>query len=212
MSRNVGDVKIYTRHGDDGTTSLRAGGRVRKDALAIDVVGTVDEAQAALGLARSECDRDSPLDTLLVAIERDLWILMAEVTTGHSGRLGLEKGATAVTSAMVDALEAKIDEIDATLELAGAFAVPGDNRISALLDVARTVVRRGERLAVGLDLEGSFVVAYLNRLSDLCWILARSQEQEHPVNHRSPRGPRRLPAGDRSGTAGPAANRDARQG
>jgi cob(I)alamin adenosyltransferase len=204
-------VKIYTRHGDDGTTSLRVGGRVRKDSLAIDVVGTVDEAQAALGLARSECERDSPLDNLLTAIERDLWILMAEVTTGPADRPRLEQGATAVTPEMVDMLETNIDEIDESLELAAAFAVPGENRISALLDFARAVVRRGERLAVGLDLEGSYVVSYLNRLSDLCWMLARSQEHEHPTNHRPPRGPRRVPAGDRTATTSPAAPRDARQ-
>jgi cob(I)alamin adenosyltransferase len=177
-------VKIYTRHGDDGTTSLRAGGRVRKDDLAIELVGTVDEAQAFLGLARSGTDRGGWLDELLNRIERDLWVLMAEVTTATDERETLEAGTTQVTQEMVDALERDIDRVDGTLDLSPNFAVPGETRESAQLDVARTIVRRAERIAVGLGLKDSHAVVYLNRLSDLCWTLARSQEFTHPVQKR----------------------------
>jgi cob(I)alamin adenosyltransferase len=181
---NVQGVKIYTRHGDDGMTSLRVGGRVRKDDLAIELVGTIDEAQAFLGLARSTAHPGGWLDKTLTRIERDLWVLMAEVTTDESAHKGLEPGVTAVTKEMVDALEAEIDQITETLVLSASFAVPGETREAAQLDVARTIVRRAERLAVGLDLADSHVLVYLNRLSDLCWTLARSQEVEHPVQER----------------------------
>jgi cob(I)alamin adenosyltransferase len=180
-------MKIYTRHGDDGTTALRVGGRVRKDDPVIALVGTIDEAQAALGLARAESEPGGWVDELLIAVERDLWVLMAEVTTAGGKQAAPEIGTTAVGAEMVKALEDRIDEIAAGVELAPAFAVPGETKASASLDFARTVVRRGERLAVSLDLDNSEVVAYLNRLSDLCWILARSQEHRHPVNHRPPR-------------------------
>jgi cob(I)alamin adenosyltransferase len=186
----VAGVKIYTRHGDDGTTSLRVGGRVRKDDLVIELVGTVDEAQAALGVARAEVARGEWLDTLLIEVERDLWVLMAEVTTERGDRDRLEAGTTAVTQEMVANLEARIDASAATIELAPAFSVPGATRVAALLDLARTVVRRAERLAVALNLDDSEVVTYLNRLSDLCWTLARTQEDEHPINHRAPRSER----------------------
>ena len=178
-------MKIYTRRGDDGTTSLRLGGRVSKDDLAIEVVGTVDEAQAFLGLARSATDRGSWLDDTLIAIERDLWVLMAEVTTPSEARDRLEPGVTAVTHEMVSHLEVEIDRVNATLSLSPNFAGPGESPLSAHLDVARTIVRRAERLAVGLHLEGSDAVMYLNRLSDLCWTLARSQEPTHPVQLRA---------------------------
>lgn len=177
-------MKIYTRRGDDGTTSLRQGGRVRKDDRAIELVGTVDEAQAFLGLARSEAERGNWLDLLLERVERDLWILMAEVTTASAERPALKPGTTAVTEAMVDQLERDIDEVQSTLKVSPNFAVPGETRAAAQLDVARTIVRRAERIAVGCDFTGSFVTNYLNRLSDLVWALARSQEKLHPVQHR----------------------------
>ncbi len=177
-------MKIYTRRGDDGTTSLRQGGRVRKDDLAIELVGSVDEVQAFLGLARSTTERGGRLDALLQRIERDLWILMAEVTTARAERAGLEPGVTAVSEKMIEMLESDIDEFQATLKLSPNFVVPGETHSAALLDVARTVVRRAERIAVGCDLGDSHVTRYLNRLSDLVWTLARSQEEVHPVQLR----------------------------
>lgn len=177
-------MRIYTRRGDDGTTDLRAGGRVAKDSMSVEVNGAVDEAQAALGLARAESTPGGELDSLLTGLERDLWILMAEVATSPERRVDLVPGKTAVTVAMVAALEEKIDEVTAGLDLERGFAVPGGTRCSAALDLARTVVRRAERLAVTLDALSagageSLVCTYLNRLSDLCWVLARSSEGEH---------------------------------
>lgn len=173
-------VRIYTRTGDDGTTGLLYGGRVRKDSPAIEANGAVDEAQAMLGLARAEAERGSELDDLLVALERDLWVLMAEVATGAENRSKLTPGTSAVTADMVHTLEARIDELKERFEMPAEFVVPGQNRVSAALDVARTVVRRAERLVVsGPPAEGSHVGPYLNRLSDLLWAMARWQEGLH---------------------------------
>src|SRR5580658_7893465 len=101
-------MKIYTKKGDDGTTGLLFGGRVRKDDARIELNGAVDEAQAALGVARAETEPGSPLDELLVSLERDLWALMAEVATAPENRHKLSAGTTLVTSEMVEALEAHI--------------------------------------------------------------------------------------------------------
>ena len=98
-------MKIYTKAGDDGTTGLYYGGRVRKDDPAPSAYGDVDEAQAAIGLARSEVDRGGELDSMLISLERDLWVLMADLATKTENRSKLEAGKTLVTKDMVDALE-----------------------------------------------------------------------------------------------------------
>jgi cob(I)alamin adenosyltransferase len=167
--------RIYTRKGDDGTTGLLYGGRVRKDAPLPSAYGDVDEAQAFLGLARAETD-DEELARLLVAVERDLWVLMAELATDASNRSKLTPGQSLVTSEMVAALEPIIDDLSARFEPPTEFVLPGGTRVAALLDVARTVVRRAERMALSAAAEGSHVVPYLNRLSDLLWTMARWQE------------------------------------
>jgi cob(I)alamin adenosyltransferase len=169
-------VRIYTKKGDDGTTGLYFGGRVGKDAAVVDAYGTVDEAQAFVGLARAEAERDSELDALLVAVERDLWVLMADLATAAENRHKLEAGTSSVTAEMVAALEGNIDALNERFAMPTEFVVPGQTRVAALLDVARTVVRRAERLSVPTAAEGSHVVPYLNRLSDLLWTMARWQE------------------------------------
>ncbi|MCU1452216.1 MAG: ATP:cob(I)alamin adenosyltransferase [Acidimicrobiales bacterium] len=169
-------MKIYTRKGDDGTTGLYGGGRVPKDSTRPVAYGTVDEAQAVLGMARAETERGGELDGVLVRIERDLWVLMAELATDPANDHKLVDGTSRVTAAMVEALEPLIDEVDARFETPTDFVVPGQNRIAALLDLARTVVRRAERVSLPAAADGSQVVPYLNRLSDLCWTLARWQE------------------------------------
>jgi cob(I)alamin adenosyltransferase len=171
-------MKVYTRKGDDGTTGLYFGGRVPKDSERPAAYGAVDEAQAAIGVARAECPRDGELDGWLVAIERDLWVLMAELATESANRHKLAPGQQLVTTEMVGALEAQIDDVAARFELPAEFVVPGQDRISALLDVARTVVRRAERDALPVVEAESQVIPYLNRLSDLLWTLARWQEGE----------------------------------
>jgi cob(I)alamin adenosyltransferase len=173
-----GRMRIYTRKGDDGTTGLLYGGRVPKDGAAPTAYGDVDEAQAFLGLARAECERGSELDELLIALERDLWVLMAELATDPGNRSKLVAGASLVTDEMVTALEARIDDLSERFEPPTEFVVPGQNRVAALLDVGRTVVRRAERHALAVAVDGSHAVPYLNRLSDLLWTMARWQEGE----------------------------------
>jgi cob(I)alamin adenosyltransferase len=136
----------------------------------------VDVAQAALGLARAECERGGELDELLVGLERDLWVLMAELATDPDNRSKLTPGESLVTVEMVQYLETIIDDISSRFEPPKEFVVPGQNRVAASLDVARTVVRRAERNALAAAADGSSAVAYLNRLSDLVWTLARWQE------------------------------------
>lgn len=171
-------MQIYTGKGDDGTTGLLFGGRVRKDADPIEVNGAVDEAQAALGVARAHGAGDGELDDLLVRLERELYVLMSEVATLPENRGKLTSGSTLVTREMVAALEADIDRLTETFAMPTDFVIPGQNLIAAHLDVARTTVRRAERLAVSSSPEGSLVVPYLNRLSDLVWTMARWQEGE----------------------------------
>ncbi len=174
-------MKVYTRTGDDGTTGLLYGGRVRKDDPLPAAYGDVDEAQSAIGLARAtarseEGDGAAELDAWLVGVERDLWVLMAELATAPGNRSKLTPGTSLVTPAMVEALEATIDEVASRFEAPTEFVVPGETLVAAHLDVARATVRRAERSCLTASAEGSHAGAYLNRLSDLLWTLARWQE------------------------------------
>lgn len=171
-------VRVYTRDGDDGTTGLFYGGRVPKDSQLPRAYGTVDEAQAVIGMARAESGAGSELESLLIPIMRDLWVLMAELATLPENRSKLEPGATCVESGMVDRLEKMIDELDTRFDRPTEFVVPGGNKVSGWLDIARTVVRRAERHALLAAPPPSQVVPYLNRLSDLLWTMARWQEGE----------------------------------
>ena len=184
-------MKIYTRKGDDGTTGLLYGGRVPKTASVIVANGAVDEAQAALGAVRAEVDRGSELDGLLVGLERDLYVLMAELATAPVNRHKLQPGTTLVTADMVGALEERIDELSGRFPPLRDFVIPGHDRVSALLDVARTVVRRAEREVTRAQSDpaaaGGEVGPYLNRLSDLVWTMARWQEHgESLLSRRAP--------------------------
>ncbi len=169
-------MKIYTRAGDDGTTGLYFGGRIAKSAEPIEVNGAVDEAQAALGWARSLSESGSRVNELLIALERDLWILMAEVATLPENRRKLVAEKSLVTAAMIERLEEEIDSLSADIEVPKEFLVPGETQLSAALDVARTIIRRAERVAVRYPLPDSLVNPYLNRLSDLVWTMARWAE------------------------------------
>ncbi|MGH3732669.1 MAG: cob(I)yrinic acid a,c-diamide adenosyltransferase [Acidimicrobiales bacterium] len=169
-------MKIYTRKGDDGTTGLYLGGRVAKTSEPIEVNGAVDEAQAALGFARSLSERGARLNELLITIERDLWVLMAEVATLPINRAKLVAEKSLVTSAMVERIEREIDALSEETTMPTEFLVPGENQLSAALDVARTVVRRAERVSLTYPLNDSLVNQFLNRLSDLVWAMARWAE------------------------------------
>jgi cob(I)alamin adenosyltransferase len=178
-------VKVYTRRGDDGTTGLFFGGRVRKDSPAPTAYGDVDEAQAQIGVARAQAAETQQvpgghglLDEILVSVGRDLWVLMAELATAPENHHKLEDGGTRVTAAMVERLEQLIDHTSALFEPPSEFVVPGESVVAAQLDVARTVIRRAERSALGIEGVGAQAIAYLNRLSDLLWTLARWVEGE----------------------------------
>jgi len=170
-------MKIYTETGDDGTTGLFYGGRVEKDSVQPRAYGAVDEAQAALGLARSAAT-DEELDEILVGLCRDLYVAMAELATLPANRSKLTAGTTLVTADMVDALASRIDDITERFDAPTEFVIPGQNEVAARLDWARVVVRRAERECQAAHVEGSDVLRYLNRLSDLMWTLARWQEGE----------------------------------
>lgn len=178
-------MRIYTRAGDDGTTGLYFGGRVRKDDASIELNGAVDESQAAIGVARSSARRGGELDELLISVERDLWVLMSEVATAPDNRRKLVADKTLVTESMVTRLELAIDDLAARTELPKEFVVPGDDHVAAGLDLARTVVRRAERCSLGWRADGSVVPRYLNRLSDLLWAAARWHEGSA---HRTTKG------------------------
>lgn len=174
-------MKVYTRTGDDGTTALFYGGRVPKDAVGPTAYGTTDEIVSAFGLARAECDAISELGVLLIRLQRELFVVGAELATAPANRHKLVPETTSVTEAMVSALEPIIDDITARFDAPTEFVLPGENRVSAALDVARTTARRAERECVTATREGwlepeSQVVPYLNRLADLCWTLGRWQE------------------------------------
>jgi cob(I)alamin adenosyltransferase len=181
-------MKIYTKTGDDGTTGLLYGGRVPKDSAVIEANGAVDEAQASLGLVRAEVERDSELDRLLVGLERDLYVLMAEIATADANRRKLKPGVSLVTSQMVESVETAIDGLTGRFPPINDFVIPGHDRVAAALDLARTATRRAERAALRAALdEGSLVVQYLNRLSDLLWTMARWQEHGESLLSRTAR-------------------------
>lgn len=176
-------MRIYTKKGDDGTTGLLFGGdRVSKAALRTDAYGTTDEAVSALGLARAaigaETDRaEARLAEIILRLQRELFVVGAELATHVDRRDRLTDGTSRVTGGMVTVLEAEIDELELLVEQPKEFVLPGESMTGAGLDLARTTVRRAERRAVALAADGglpdSHVVPYLNRLADLLFVMAR---------------------------------------
>lgn len=167
-------MKVYTRKGDAGTTVLWGGGRVAKDSVLPSAYGAVDEAQAFIGLLRTEVEPGSDVDGVLVRVSRELWLAMTELATNPDRPLSGPR----ITGAMVGDLELAIDDISSRFEMPKDFAVPGQSRVSAVADVARAVVRRAERDCIAAVRDDSSILQYLNRLSDLLWVLARWQESE----------------------------------
>ena len=174
-------MKVYTKRGDDGTTGLLYGGRVDKHDLRTTAYGTVDETCSALGLAR--CELDGDLHDAVLTIQRELFVIGAQLATRAEDWERLEVGVSRVDDAMVDALDARIDACVARHPLPTAFVVPGGNRAAAALDLARTVCRRAERHVGAMQRAGLLPdlapVRYLNRCADLLYVLAREVEGEH---------------------------------
>lgn len=166
---------IYTKTGDDGTTGRLFGGRVAKDDLLIEACGDVDEAVSALGLARVLLSAE--LGTLVLELQRDLFIVAADLMANPHARQNLVSGISLVESNMTTRIEAHIDRLIAQEPLRPVFIVPGATGPSAALDFARTVTRRAERHTIRAARThpevSSEVVTYLNRISDLLYVLAR---------------------------------------
>jgi cob(I)alamin adenosyltransferase len=171
-------VKIYTRRGDDGTTGLLGGDRLRKDALRIEAYGTVDELNAAVGVARAALS-DREVDAALARIQEELFVLGAELATAPGVQAPEELGADRVAR-----LESEIDRWHEELEPLRNFILPGGTAAAAALHQARTVCRRAERAVVRLGEREPVrkeALAYLNRLSDHLFVAARV------ANHRAGR-------------------------
>jgi cob(I)alamin adenosyltransferase len=179
-------VKVYTKRGDDGTTGLLYGGRVSKDDLRTNAYGTVDETCSALGLARAELVDDperAALHDLVLTIQRELFVVGAQLATLDEHWDRLEVGVSKVDGAMVDAIDARIDACVERHPLPTSFVVPGGNRAAAALDLARTVCRRAERAVVAMKdagiLPDDAPLRYLNRCADELYVLAREVEGTH---------------------------------
>lgn len=182
-------MRIYTKTGDDGTTGLLYGGRISKADVAAEAYGTVDEAVAALGLARALA-ASADVRSLILKLQRGLFVLGADLATNPQQRERLQPGVSLVDSKMVAELESTIDRLVADHPLPREFVVPGANPVSAALDLARGTVRRAERRSVEMRDGGRAVnddaLRYLNRLSDLLFVMARWQagESEEPSRER----------------------------
>ena len=173
-------TRVYTRRGDQGETDLVGGERAAKDAPRLEAYGTVDELNAALGVARAfneaALDRDPAcreLDALLRRLQNELFDLGGELATPPEA---FQEGMFRVDEAAVTALEAALDACQRELAPLKSFVLPGGGRVSALLHVARTVCRRAERDVLRLmraEAIGPWPLAYLNRLSDLLFVLSR---------------------------------------
>jgi cob(I)alamin adenosyltransferase len=179
-------VKIYTKKGDDGTTSLWYGGRVPKHHGRTDAYGTLDEACSQLGLARALCGPDqAELAADILRLQNDIFVAGAELATAPEAAGRLEDGVSRVTEEMVTELEQLIDRYMARVELPPKFVIPGGNQLSAQLDVARTVVRRAERRISELNEAGELasetVIHFINRASDAIYALARYADVDDPA-------------------------------
>ena len=187
---SIANSAVATGKGDDGTTGLLYGGRIAKDDPRTDAYGTIDEAVAALGLARVELTGADlqELSELVLRFQRELFVVGAELATNPTATERLQDGVSRVSEGMLDAVESELARWEAAIEMPREFIVPGETRASAALELARSVLRRAERRIVGLardDSVGEWLLAYVNRLADLLWVLARVAEQaEHAATTR----------------------------
>ena len=177
-------MSIATKHGDKGETGLIGGGRVSKADVRVEAYGTVDELGAALGFARAVCE-DAEVRELTKAIQRELFTVAGAIASPAGG---VESPTTYVTPEMVETLTAHVKRIEATEGILSDWSLPGEHAAAASYDLARTVCRRAERAVVRLSETGveinPQVVPYLNRLSDLLWLMGRLLELRAGVNAR----------------------------
>ena len=207
-ARSPIESAVATTKGDDGTTGLLYGGaRIGKDDARTEAYGTIDEAIAALGIARANLGIKRRIGTLpaglggladmILRIQRELFVVGAELATNPDAWDRLEDGRTRVSESMVGDVERDLVQLEAHVEMPREFVVPGETATSAALELARTILRRAERRAVGLQraglVPGAHLIPYLNRLADLVWVLARAAERAES----RPATPARRPAATR---------------
>ncbi len=178
-------ARVTTRTGDRGETSLFGKDRVRKSDPRIEALGALDEAQSALGVARAQAG--GAVGELILELQRGLYVAMSEVATPRDDLARLSARIDAVAVAMLDERAASLR---ATTDVEGRFVVPGEDALSAALDVARTVIRRAERRVVALadagHVDGEQLIPWLNRLSDVVFVLARSVEPRPTAAREDP--------------------------
>lgn len=184
---------VATGKGDDGSTGLLYGGRVAKDDAQTEAYGAIDEAVAALGVARFECTDAglSDLAVLILRLQRELFVVGAELASNPDARDRLEDGVTQVSEGMLEGVESELARWEERVEMPHEFVVPGETRASAALEMARSVLRRAERRIVSLSRSvslGDWLLPYVNRLADLLWVLARAAEQAEHVASTKVRG------------------------
>ena len=178
-------TRIYTKKGDDGTTSLWYGGRVAKSDARTEAYGALDEAASALGVARSLCGTDvGEIAADILRLQDDLFIAGAELATAPDAAERLVDGVSRVTPEMTVELETLIDRYMERVELPPKFVIPGGTQLSAQLDLARAILRRAERRAVALDggdgVLSADLLTFLNRASDAAYALARAATPSSP--------------------------------
>ncbi len=179
-------VKIYTKKGDDGTTSLWYGGRIPKHHGRPEAYGSLDEACSELGIARALCGpSEAALAADILRLQDDLFVAGAELATAPAAADRLEDGISRVTEEMVGAIEERIDYYMSQVALPPQFVIPGGNQLSAQLDVARTAIRRAERAIAALaeagELASETVIHLVNRASDLAYAMARFADVDEPA-------------------------------
>jgi cob(I)alamin adenosyltransferase len=177
-------MKTFDKQGDQGETSLLYGERISKSDRRAEAFGAIDEAVSALGLARALATEGRVRATVL-HFQNQLFLIGAEMATTLEHRDKLAQHFEVIGMQHVDRIEEMITKLENEMEMPTSFVIPGATPAAAALDVARTAIRRCERRAVALQTQGlvhnEAILAYLNRLADLMFTLARYEEQEHPV-------------------------------
>jgi len=168
-------MTITTKRGDSGQTGLVGGIRISKSNLRLEAGGTIDELNSSMGFARSICE-DTQICDLVKTIQRELFIVGSSLATPPTSK----KSPPNITTDMVETLTKHVQHIETTQNISFKWSLPGENNITAAFDVARTVCRRAERIIVRLRESGeqidSNILPYVNRLSDLLWLVGRSLE------------------------------------
>ncbi len=183
MTEERNPVRVYTKQGDEGETGLLYGGRISKSDLRTEAYGASDEAVSALGLGRS-LSNDSEVRRIVKRLQRELFTVGAELATARAEYAKLELHFSVVTPEMTAALERDIDALGEQIELPRSFIIPGASQASAALDLARSTLRRAERRVVEMKsqdmIENDELLRYLNRASDLVFMLARYEDRALP--------------------------------